>query len=99
MPTSVPKHNLARVTAATPALVKNSGAIVYAIELYATGDAAANVKLFDTVNGSGTDTISVSCPLSESKFIDLEDLGGVKFSSKLFVTPTGTGAVAYVWYD
>lgn len=90
------KHKLARV--ATGTKVVTGSARLYGI-LLVGGSAATTVKIFDTVDGSGTETVGAATAIGTSVFIDFEELGPVMFSSYMYVTPAGTGGVAYVWYD
>lgn len=92
----LPKHNVTRI--ATSAAVKATAAHVYGIQLIG-GSAAATLKLTNDANGSGTGVVEAAAPIGATVFIDFTDLGPVAFSTALYATIAGTGAIAYIWWD
>lgn len=94
---NLPKHRFARIAAsgAVTAIPTN----VYKMVLVAGSGAAATLKLFNNADGSGTQVIECAAVTGTTESLSFEDTGPVLFSSKLYATLSGTGAVAYLWYD
>ncbi|MCK5847621.1 MAG: hypothetical protein KAH01_00315 [Caldisericia bacterium] len=93
-----------RITA--DAVVKASKGIVWAIQLNGGTD-ASSLKLYNHASSAtGTQLIEVvaTCTTSTTSgqdvtFVDYSALGGIPFSTGIFVDWTGTAAVGYIWYS
>jgi len=103
MTSSLPLHNLVRITA--DAAIKAAPGRVWRIDLYATTD-AASVLLYNAASATGTEIYGLVAPFTDSDAsaaqstsVSFEDVGGIDFSSKIWADITGTNAVCYIWYD
>lgn len=95
--------NPTRITA--DGAVSASPGILWAIQLNG-GTAACKIELTNDANGAGTNVIEVCAPHTDadgsaqsSVFIDYSPVGGIEFGAKCYADITGTGAVAFAWYD
>jgi hypothetical protein len=93
----LPLHNCTLVS--TSAAIKATDARVYAI-LLVPAAAAGLLKLSNDATGAGAAVVSSQVVASGSgHFIDFTPLGGVEFTTALYATISGTGAVAFIWWD
>ena len=63
------------------------------------GSGNTKVEFTNDADGSGTVVLGCNVLLAQSKFVDLSQLGGVNFSSKIYAKVTGTGGICYVWFE
>jgi len=102
MPTSVPKHNLARLV--TSAIVKNGPGIIYGILITnnPTTDLTVNINIYDNTEADGDPKISGSALYAgQSRFISFEKLGGIPFNTAIYADISNgyEDAAFYIWYD
>lgn len=95
---ALPKYRLTTVPAATPAQV-GSGAIRVMKVAIAGGSAASKVELKNAATDTGDILLTVNALTNDYKSESLEDVGGIGFSTALYVKPAGTGAIAYIWWE
>lgn len=91
-----PKHNFVRI--ASSAAVKATAGKVYRYRLVG-GSANSTFKLTNDANGSGTAVIDGSALALTVDKDSFEDSGPIVFSTAIYATVAGTGAVLYLWYD
>lgn len=86
------KRIAADTNAALPA-----GTIIRGVSLMAGSD-ASSVKLYDAATVTGTDFFGMNALTSDNKYVPFPPLGK-KVNTGVSVDITGTGAVAYIFYD
>lgn len=82
-----------RISASTDAVTLHSFTKVCSIVLV-SGIDAASALIYDAVTQTGTDRLSVKCPATDCRQIELED--GVTFRNGISVTLSGTNPVLYL---
>lgn len=62
---------------------------------------AANgiVEFKNAVTDTGDVLLTIAGLASTAPFYDFTEVGGLYFSTAIFVKPTGTGNIAYCWFD
>ena len=90
------QYKMARVVTATPADASVGGGRIMAIELEGGSD-ASSVDIFDAASETGTAIFTMSVGTALSQFRDFTTIGGIQCSTGIWVKPTGTGAICYVW--
>lgn len=65
----------------------------------AGGSAASKVELKDAATDTGNVLLTVNALTNDFKEISLEDVGGIEFDTAVYAKLTGTGAIAYIWYE
>jgi hypothetical protein len=94
---SVTKYVFTSVPVATAALV--AGKNVMAIEIFA-GAATGSVELKDALTDTGTVLFTATTPASTSSpLISFVPVGGISFTTGIFVKPAGTNCVVYIWTE
>lgn len=92
----LPKYRLTRV-ASSAAIAAVPGRVMAV--LLCPADAKSLFKLTNDANGSGDSVVNVQAVAEgASTFVDFTSLGGVMFTSKIYATIAGSGAIAYVWW-
>lgn len=61
--------------------------------------ASAKAVFYNSADNSGTVLLTVSAIADKGKTVDLCDLGGLTFSTAMYCELSGTGAIAYLWYE
>lgn len=91
-------YNLQGVVTATPAkLGASSAKRLVRIDLYCAADGKVTVK---NANADTGDVLYTAEGLAKTTtVICFEDVGGITFDVGAFVTVTGTGNIAYCWYE
>ena len=95
-------YELQRITG--DAVVYAAPCRIMAVQLEGGSDASSMDFHNDVDSAGGTAVYGVTAPFTGANasaqstvFIDLTNLGGVKFSIGCYVDWTGTGVVGYVW--
>lgn len=91
-----PVHKFSRI--ASSAAVKATAGKVYRFRLVG-GSANSSFKLTNDANGAGTAVIDGSALALTVDQDDYEGCGPIVFSTAIYATVTGTGAVLYVWWE
>ena len=63
------------------------------------GSDATDIILYDNTAASGTILAKKNVVANASKFVDLSNLGGIRFGTGIYGNITGKGALCYVWYE
>jgi hypothetical protein len=63
------------------------------------GATATSAKFTNDANGAGTPLLDVNVAATDTVSIDLSSVGGIYFSSKIYVTVAGTNMRVHVFYD
>ena len=94
---SIPQHKLVTVT--TSAQVGSTGERkLYRVVI--GGHTASAKAVFDnSADGSGTVLLTVSGAADTPVEVKLDSVGGLNFDTAMYCTLSGTGAIAYVWYE
>jgi len=96
--TNRPLYRYSGGIAATGAAVVGTPGRVMAFLLFG-GSANTKVEFTNDADGTGTVVLGCNVLLAQSIFVDLSQLGGVDFSSKIYAKVTGTGGICYVWFE
>jgi hypothetical protein len=94
MPNSLALYNVTTVPVATAALVPGTCLMGYLIY---GGSADSSVEFKNALTDTGTTLLSDDTLAKVGKFVDLSDIGGVRFTTGIFVKPTGAGSIVYTW--
>ena len=94
--TTTALFKMTRVVTATAADAHVGGARIMAIELEGGSD-ASSVDIFNAASETGTAIFTMSVGTALSQFRDFTNLGGIRCDTGVWVKPTGTGAICYVW--
>jgi len=93
-----------RITA--DAVVKAAAGRIWAIQLNGGTDASSLAFHNHVSSATGTQLIDIVAPCvtatgseANSTFISYLEVGGIPFSTGIFVDWTGTSAVGYVWFE
>jgi hypothetical protein len=97
--TNISIYRTATVPASTAALVGASGQIRLMGFVLFGGSADSQVEFKNAATDTGTVLLTVNALAKTTKYICLEDLGGLVFDTAMFCKPAGTGAICYVWYE
>jgi len=88
-------YNKTRV--ATSAGVKTGAGKIWAILLFG-GSANSSLLIYDNTSATGTDILAINTLAASTSGVTLVDLGGLDFTTGLYASIAGTGAVAYIWW-
>ncbi len=91
-------YHLQSVPTATPAACGTGKARLMALVLVAAG-ADATLEVKNGLTDTGDVLLTLACKAGTTCGVDLTVVGGITFSTGLFVKPAGTGAVAHAWYE
>jgi hypothetical protein len=91
-------YKLTAVVTATAANACVGGGRLMAIELEGGSD-ASSVDIFNAASETGTAIFTMSVGTALSQFRDFSGLGGIPCPTGIWVKPTGTAAICYVWTD
>ena len=90
----LPLYNPTTVPASTPAAL-GSTRLMHVVLV--GGSANSLVEFKDAATDTGTVKFSVNALANTSIVVNLEEVGGVAFSTDIFCKPAGTGAIVYAW--
>jgi len=96
--TSTPQFKTQTVPAATPAALSSTPCRLMAVYLYG-GSAASSVEFKNAATDTGTVLFSMDTVANQGHWVNLEELGGIPFSTACFCKPAGTGAIVYAWFE
>lgn len=94
----LPKYRYQVVPVASPVQIETGGIRVVKIALLG-GSAASKCELFNTTDGSGTAIFTINALTNDYKSEDFYNVGGLAFSTALYVKPTGTVCIAHIWFE
>jgi len=64
------------------------------------GQTDSGKAIFDnSTDGTGTVLLTVSALANDECQVDLTKVGGLDFDTAMYCTLSGTGAIAYVWFE
>lgn len=63
------------------------------------GSANSSVEVKDAASDTGTVLFSAAALAATSVFFDFTEMGGIAFSTGIFVKPAGTACIVYVWTE
>ncbi len=89
-------HKLTAVTTAAAALA--TGRRVMRISIHG-GSAASSVELKNALTDTGTVLWSGAAAAATSYSEDFTEVGGIDFSTGIFVKPAGTACIVYIWTE
>lgn len=89
-------YKLTAVTTGNDADAMVGGGRIMAI-LMEGGSDASSVDIFNAASESGTAIFTMSVGTALSQFYDFTRLGGINCPTGVWVKPTGTGAICYIW--
>lgn len=92
---STSKYNLNRV--ATSAGIATNAHRILGLILVG-GSADSTVKIYDNTSATGTEVFGLAALTGCTTGVDLREFGGINVSTGIYVSLSGTGAVAYVWW-
>jgi hypothetical protein len=87
-----PQFNRVRVAADADA----AAGILKAVLLVGFGG-AATIKIYDATSATGTSVFELAAVSGGSTFVDMTRLGGIKFTTGMYVDITGTNALCLLW--
>jgi len=90
------KYKFLAVVTATAADALVGGGRLMAV-LLEGGSNASSVDIFNAASETGTAIFTMSVGTALSQFYDFTELGGIACPTGIWVKPTGTGAICYVW--
>lgn len=61
------------------------------------GSNASSVDVFNAGSATGTARLTMSVGTALTQFYDFTNIGGIACNTGIWVEPTGTSAIAYVW--
>jgi hypothetical protein len=96
MNSGLAQYKMTRVVTATAADAMVGGGKIMAIELEGGSD-ASSVDIFNAASETGTAIFTMSVGTALSQFRDFTILGGINCPTGVWVKPTGTGAICYIW--
>lgn len=99
MRASVPLYKTQIVPASAAAKVGETGQRRLRGVILFGGSADSQVEFKNAATDTGTVLLSLNCLAATTVSVNLNDLGGLDFSTAMFCKPAGTGAICYVWYE
>jgi hypothetical protein len=91
------QYKLTAVITATPASAGSAGQRIMAVALEA-GAGACSVDIHNAASDvASSEIITMNVGAALSQFFDFTNLGGILCDTGIWVVPTGTGAICYVW--
>ena len=92
------KYNKQAVVTATPAkLGATKPGRLMKVVFYCAANGIVEFK--DAATDTGTVLLTIAGLASTSPEFDFTDIGGIPFGTAIFCKPTGTGNIAYCWFD
>lgn len=86
------------VPTATPAkLGATKKSRLMAVVFYCAADGVLEFK--NAATDTGDVLLTVGGLAKTAPFFDFSDIGGIEFSTAIFAKPTGTGNIAYCWFE
>ena len=89
-------HKLTAVTTAAAALA--TGRRLMKISIHG-GSGNSSVEVKNAATDTGTGLYSAAAIIATSYSEDFTSVGGIDFSTGIFVKPAGTGCIVYVWTE
>jgi len=89
-------YKMTRVITTTAADAQVGGGRIMAIELEGGSD-ASSVDIFDAASETGTAKFTMSVGTALSQYRDFTSIGGITCTTGIWVKPTGTAAICYIW--
>ena len=94
----LPKYRFTVVPASAAAALSSSPVRLIKVEL-AGGSAASKVEFKNAATDTGSVLLTINALTNDQKGADMQNVGGLAFSTACFCKPAGTGAIAYVWWE
>ncbi len=96
MSTGLSRYKLTAVITGADADAMVGGGRIMAISLEGGSD-ATSVDIFNAASETGTAIYTMSVGTALSQFHDFTRLGGIACPTGIWVKPTGTAAICYIW--
>jgi hypothetical protein len=87
---------MTRVATGGDADAQVGGGLLMAVAVEGGSD-ASSVDIFNAASEAGTAIYTMSVGTALSQFHDFSRLGGISCPTGVWVKPTGTAAIVYVW--